>query len=120
MNDSSAVRAAAIERAVHAIEAAKLRVIGRDWNSGGHHLDLVATPGEDILAVVEVRAVAHGTLGPCVTAVTEARFWQAADAARAWMREHGTRYEDLWLLVVTVDPDGCAEVAAGNAAEGVA
>lgn len=120
MNDSSAVRTAAIEQAVNAIEAAKLRVIDRDWNSGGHHLDLVATPGEDILAAVEVRAVAHGTLGPCVTAVTEARFWQAADAARAWMREHGTRYEDLWLVVVTVDPDGCAEVAAGNAAEGVA
>lgn len=117
MNDSSALRATAIERAAHAIEAAKLRVLARDWNSGEHHLDLVATPGEDILAAVEVRAVAHGTLGPCVTAVPEARFWQATDAARAWMREHGTRYEDLWLIVVTVDPDGSVAVSVGNVAE---
>jgi Holliday junction resolvase-like predicted endonuclease len=120
VNDSCAGRAAAIERAANAIEAAKLRVIDRDWSSGGHHLDLVATPGEDILAAVEVRAVAHGIPGACVTAVTEDRFRQATDASRAWMREHGTRYEDLWLVIVTVDPDGCAEATVGNAAEGVA
>jgi Holliday junction resolvase-like predicted endonuclease len=113
MNDSSARRAAAIERAAHAIEAAKLRVIGRDWRSGEHHLDLVATPGTDILAAVEVRAVVHGTL----TAITEVRFRQATDAAHAWMREHDVRYDDLWLIIVTLDPDGTSEFALGNAAE---
>jgi Holliday junction resolvase-like predicted endonuclease len=114
------VRAAAIERAVNAIEAAKLRVIDRDWSSGGHHLDLVATPGEDILAAVEVRAVAHGIPSACVTAVTEDRFRQATDASRAWMREHGTQYEDLWLILVTVDPGSGVSIVTGNAAEGVA
>jgi Holliday junction resolvase-like predicted endonuclease len=117
MNDSSAVRAAAIERAASAIEAVKLRVLDRDWWSGEHHLDLVATPGGDILAAVEVRTVAHGDLSACVTALTEARFCQATDAARAWMREHRARYEDLWVVLVTVDPDTGIRLVTGNAAE---
>jgi hypothetical protein len=33
------------------------------------------------------------------------------------MREHDTRYDDLWLVIVTVDPDGSVELVAGNAAE---
>ena len=57
MNEpSSALRAAAIERAAQAIEADKLQVIDRDWQSGEHRLDLAATPGAGILAAVEVRA----------------------------------------------------------------
>ena len=57
MNEpSSALRAAAIERAARAIEADKLQVIDRDWQSGEHRLDLAATPGAGILAAVEVRA----------------------------------------------------------------
>ena len=116
-DDSSALRAAAIKRAAHAIEAAKLRVLDRDWCSGEHRLDLVATPGEDILAAVEVRTVANGSLGACVTALTEARFWKATDAARAWMREHRASYEDLWVVLVTVDPASGVEVVTGNAAE---
>ena len=92
-------------------------MIDRDWQSGEHRLDLVATPGDGILAAVEVRAVAHGTLGACVTAISEDRIRQLTDAARAWMREHDARYDDLWVVMVTVDPDGCAEVVAGNAAE---
>jgi len=117
MNEPSALRAAAIERAAQVIEAAKLRVIDRDWRSGEHHLDLVATPGGEILAAVEVRTVAHGTLGACVTAITEDRFRQVTGAAHAWMREHDIRYDDLWLIIVTLDPDGSVELALGNAAE---
>ncbi len=113
MNEPSAQRAAVIERAAHVIEAAKLQVIDRDWRSGEHHLDLVATPGTDILAAVEVRAVAHGTL----TAITEHRFRQTTDAAHAWMREHDARYDDLWLIIVTLDPRGTAGLALGNAKE---
>ena len=57
MNEpSSALRAAAIERAALTIEAAKLQVIDWDWMSGEHRLDLVATPGDGILAAVEVRS----------------------------------------------------------------
>jgi Holliday junction resolvase-like predicted endonuclease len=117
MNEPSALRAAAIERAAQVIEAAKLQVIDRDWRSGEHHLDLVATPGGEILAAVEVRTVAHGTLGACVTAITEDRFRQVTDAAHAWMREHDARHDDLWLIIVTLDPDGSVELALGNAAE---
>ena len=117
MNEPSALRAAAIERAAQVIEAAKLQVIDRDWTSGEHHLDLVATPGTDILAVIEVRTVAHGTLAACVTAITDDRFRQATGAAHAWMREHDARYDDLWLVIVTLDPDGSAGFAIGNAAE---
>ena len=117
MNEPSALRAAAIERAAQVIEAAKLQVIDRDWRSGEHHLDLVATPGGDILAAVEVRTVAHGTLGACVTAITEDRFRQVTGAAHAWMREHDARHDDLWLIIVTLDPDGSVELALGNAAE---
>jgi Holliday junction resolvase-like predicted endonuclease len=117
MNEpSSPLLATAIERAARAVEAAKLQVIGRDWQSGEHHLDLVATPGDGILAAVEVRAVAHGAAGACITAVSEDRIQQLTGAAREWIAEHDTHYDDLWLVIVTVDPDGCAELV-GNAAE---
>jgi Holliday junction resolvase-like predicted endonuclease len=83
MNEpSSALRAAAIKRAARAIEADKLQVILRDWQSGEHRLDLVATPGAGILAAVEVRGVAHGTLGACITAVSEDRIRQLTGARR--------------------------------------
>jgi Holliday junction resolvase-like predicted endonuclease len=63
MNEpSSPLRAAVTERAARAIEAAKLQVIDRDWQSGERRLDLVATSGDGILAAVEVRVVAHSTL----------------------------------------------------------
>jgi Holliday junction resolvase-like predicted endonuclease len=117
MNEPSAPRAAAIERAAQVIEAAKLQVTDRDWRSGEHHLGLVATPGGDILGAVEVRTVAHGTLAACVTAIAEDRFRQVTGAARAWMREHDARHDDLWLIIVTLDPDGSVELALGNAAE---
>jgi magnesium chelatase family protein len=59
MNEpSSALRAAAIERAARAIQADKLQVIDRDWQSGEHPLDLAATPGAGIFAAVEVRVAA--------------------------------------------------------------
>ena len=118
MNEhSSALRATVIGRAARAIEAAKLQVIDRDWQSGEHRLDLVATPGDGILAAVEVRAVAYGILGACITAISEDRIRQLTDAGRAWIREHDTRYDDLWVVIVTVDPDGSAGLVAGNAAE---
>lgn len=117
MNKSSALRATAIDRAARAIEAAKLQVIDRDWQPGEHRLDLVATPGEGIHAGVEVRAVAHGTLGACVMAITEDRIRQLTGAARAWMREHDTGYDALWLVIVTVHPDGSVGLIARNAAE---
>jgi DNA processing protein len=111
MNEPSATRAAAIDLAAYVIEAAKLRVLDRDWQSGEHHLDLVATPGGDILAAVEVRAVAHGTLETCVTAITQDRGHHVTDAAHAWIREHDGRYDDeLWLIIVTLDPDGSVRV----------
>jgi Holliday junction resolvase-like predicted endonuclease len=117
MNEPSPdLRAAAIEAAARAIEAAKLRVIDRDWQSGDHRLDMVATPGEGILAAVEVRAVAHDALGPCAAAITEDRVRHLTGAARAWMREHDAGDDDLWLVIVTVDPDGSVELAVANAA----
>ena len=117
MNEpSSALRAAAIERAARAIEADKLQVIDRDWQSGEHRLDLVATPGEGILAAVEVRAVAHGTLGTCVTAIGEDRIRRLTGAGREWMREHDD-YDDLWLVIVMVDLDGPVALVVGNASE---
>jgi Holliday junction resolvase-like predicted endonuclease len=119
MNEpSSPLRAAVIERAARAIEAAKLKVINRDWRSGEHRLDLVATPGDGILAAVEVRDVAHGTLGACVTAISEDRIRQLTGAGgREWMREHDDDYGDLWLVIVMVDPDGSVELVVGDAAE---
>jgi Holliday junction resolvase-like predicted endonuclease len=117
MNEpSSSLRAAAIERAALTIEAAKLQVIDRDWRSGEHRLDLVATPGDGILAAVEVRAVAHGTPDACITAISEDRIRQLTGAGREWMREHDD-YDDLWLVIVMVDPDGSVELVVGNAAE---
>ena len=118
MNEpSSALRAAAIERAARAIQADKLQVIDRDWQSGEHRLDLAATPGAGIFAAVEVRAVAHGAPGACITAISEDRIRQLTDAGRAWIREHDIRYDDLWVVIATVDPDGSAGLVAGNAAE---
>jgi Holliday junction resolvase-like predicted endonuclease len=116
VNNSSAMRTAAIERAASAIEAAKLQVLDRDWSSGRHHLDLVTTPGGDILAAVQVRTVPYETPGPYVTALTEDRFCQVTDALRAWAAEQGACYEDLWVIVVTVDPGAGIAVSAENAA----
>jgi Holliday junction resolvase-like predicted endonuclease len=113
MNEpSSALRTAAIERAARVIEAAKLQVIDRDWQSGEHRLDLVATPGESILAAVEVRAVALGPICACITAISEDRIRQLTDAGRAWIRAHDIRYDNLWLVIVTAGPDGSAVNAA--------
>ena len=118
MNEpSSALRAAAIEQAARAIEADKLQVIDRDWESGEHRLALAATPGAGILAAVEVRAVAHGTPGACITAISEDRIRQLTGAGREWIRQHDARYDDLWVVIVTVDPDGSVELVVGNAAE---
>ena len=76
------------------------------------------TPVPGVLpAAVEVRTVAHGTLGACITAISEDRIRQLTDAGRAWIREHDTRYDDLWVVIVTVDPEGSAGLVAGNAAE---
>jgi Holliday junction resolvase-like predicted endonuclease len=117
MNEpSSALRAAAIEVAARAIEAAKLQVIDRDWQSGEHRLDLAATPGDGILAAVEVRAVTHSTLDACITAISEDRIRQLTGARRGWMREHD-EYDDLWLVIVMVDPDGSVELVVVDAAE---
>jgi Holliday junction resolvase-like predicted endonuclease len=118
MNEpSSPLRAAAIERAALAIEAAKLQVIDRDWQSGEHRLDLVATPGEGILAAVEVQSVAHGTLDADVRAISEDRIRQLTGAGREWMRQHDDDYDDLWLVIVMVDPDGSVGLVVGDAAE---
>ena len=118
MNEpSSALRAAAIEQAARAIEADKLQVIDRDWQSGEHRLELTATPGAGILAAVEVRAVAHGTPGACITAISEDRIRQLTGAGREWIRQHDARYDDLWLVIVTAGPDGSAGLVAGNATE---
>jgi Holliday junction resolvase-like predicted endonuclease len=102
---SSAVPMAAIERATRAIEVAKLPVIDRDWQSEEHRLDPVATPGEGILAAVEVRAVAHGTIGACVTAITEDRIRQLTGAGRAWVREHDAHFDDLWRVNAEIPRD---------------
>jgi Holliday junction resolvase-like predicted endonuclease len=117
MNDPSALRADAIERAARVIKAAKLQVLDRDWSSGGHHLDLVTTPGSDILAVLVVRAAKPGGARASLTVLSEAGFREATDALRAWMRERGTVYHDLWVVTVTVDPVTGVEVSLGNAAE---
>ncbi len=119
MNDSPASPADATERAADVIEAARLQVLDRNWDSGEHHLDLVASPGSDILAAVEVKTVTPGTPpGACLTTVTETRFLQAAAAARAWIAERGGGfYTDLWVIVVTLDPASGLQVVTGNAAE---
>ena len=38
-------------------------------------------------------------------------------AGREWIRQHDTRYDDLWVVIVTAGPDGSAGLVAGNAAE---
>jgi len=118
MNEpSSPLRATATEVAARAIGAVKLQVIDRDWQSGGHRLDLVATPGDGILATVEVRAVAHGAPDAFIKAISEDRVRQLTGAAREWIREHDDDYDDLWLVFVMVDLDGSVELVVGNAAE---
>jgi len=67
---SSPVRAAAIDRAARVLEAGRLQVIDRDWQSGEHRLDLVATPGAGILAAVEVRDAPPAAKGADVPAVS--------------------------------------------------
>lgn len=120
MNDvSSALHTAAIERAARVLEAEKLQVLDRDWTFGEHHLDLVATPGSDILAAVEVVIATRGSRDARIAALTESRFRQVADAARVWKQRREVLFGDLWVVLVSVDPASGTEVAAGNAATGV-
>jgi Holliday junction resolvase-like predicted endonuclease len=121
VNDvSAALRAAAVNRAARVLEGQKLQVLDRDWTSGQHHLDLVVTPGSDILAAVEVAIVTQGPEGASVATLTESRFRQVADAAREWKRQREALFGDLWVILVSVDPAGGTAVATGNAATGVA
>jgi Holliday junction resolvase-like predicted endonuclease len=114
VKDTCVVRAVAISRAASVIEAAQLHVLGRDWSSGPHRLDLVATPGADILAAVEVRITTSEASPSALVALTEAQFLKATDAARAWMRQRDARYEDLWVVLVTVDPSAAIELVTQN------
>lgn len=121
MNDvSSALRTAAINRAARVLEGQKLQVLDRNWVSGEHHLDLVATPGSDILAAVEVRIVTQDSADARVATLTESRFWQATDAAREWKRQREAVFNDVWIILVSVDPASGIDVVTGNAATGVA
>jgi Holliday junction resolvase-like predicted endonuclease len=97
-----------------------MHVLDRNWTSGEHHLDLVATPGSDILAAVEVTIVTQGFLGACVATLTESRFRHATDAARELKRQREVHFNDLWVVLISVDPASGVEVVTGNAATGVA
>ena len=44
---------------------------------------------------------------PALARLRGSRSWNAGDA----------RYDDLWLVIVMVDPDGPVELVVGNAAE---
>jgi hypothetical protein len=116
MNDDSAVPAAAVDIAARAAKAARLLVLDLGWTCGDHHLDMVATAGEDTLVVAEVRAVAHSEAGACNAALAEPRLGQALDAGRAWISQHGTCHRELWAVVVTTDPDGGMAAVAGISA----
>lgn len=83
---------------------------------GGHRLDLVASPGSDILAAVEVTVAAPCAPGVCMAALTEDRFRKATGALREWMRQREALYRDLWVVLVTVDPDHGTGVVTANAA----
>ena len=121
MNDvSAALRAAAVNLAARVLEGQKLQVLDRSWTCGQHHLDLVVTPGSDILAAVEVAIVAQGSEGVSVATLTESRFQQVTDAAREWKRQREALFNDLWVILVSVDPAGGTGVTIGNAATGVA
>lgn len=121
MNDvSAALHAAAVNRAARVLEGQKMQVLDRNWTSGDHHLDLVATPGSDILAAVEVAIVTRGSEGASVATLTESRFRQVTDAAREWKRRREGLFGDLWVILVSVDPAGGTAIDIGNAPTGVA
>jgi len=121
VNDvSSALRTAAVNRAARVLEGQKLQVLDRNRASGEHHLDLVTTPGSDILAAAGVRIVTRDSLAACMAALTEARFRQAADAARERQRQREGLFHDLRGILAAVDPASGTEVVTGNAPTGVA
>ena len=49
--------------------------------------------------------------------MSEDRIRQLTGAGLEWMREHDARYDDLWLVIVMVDPDGPVALVVGDAAE---
>jgi Holliday junction resolvase-like predicted endonuclease len=121
VNDvSAALHAAAVNRAARVLEGQKLQVLDRNWTSGPYHLDLVVTPGSDILAAVEVAIVTQSSEGASVATLTESRFQQVTDAVREWKRQREALFNDLWVILVTVDPAGGTAVTIGNAPTGVA
>jgi Holliday junction resolvase-like predicted endonuclease len=107
----------AVERAVRVLEHHKLTVLEESWQSGRHRLTIIATPGGGILAGVEVRSAASPVPAGCLTVLTADHVTAVVQALQAWNREHGGKFDELWLAIVALHPDGAFEVVSGDAAE---
>ena len=107
----------AVRRAARVLIHHKLTVLEENWQFGGHRLTFIATPGGGILAGVEVRPAATPILPGCLMALSADRVTTVVQALRAWNREHGGEYDELWFIIVTLHPEGAIEVISGNAAD---
>ena len=105
------------KRATRVLIHHKLTVLDENWQSGGHRLTIIATPGGGILAGVEVRSAASPVPPGCLTALTADRVTSVVQALHAWNREHGGEFDELWFVIVTLHPKDAFEVVSGNAAE---
>ena len=107
----------AVTRANRVLIHHKLTVLEENWQSGGHRLTIIATPGGGILAGVEVRSAASPVPPGCLTALTADRVTSALQAPHAWNQEHGGEFAELWFVIVTLYPERAIEVVSGNAAD---
>ena len=84
---------AAIMCAARYLQSTGLRVLDRDWYHGEGHLDIIAADG-GVLVVCVVKTGRRGGRHP-LAALSRGRARSKRRLAVAWMREHGTRYQEI-------------------------
>ncbi len=87
-----------------ALSADGWTVLSRNWRGGGGELDLVVSRSTS-LRFVEVKT--RGTDDPVgLESVGPVKQANLVRAARAWMLEHCTDYDEIAFMVALVEPDG--------------
>ena len=108
-----------VKRAARLLEQHKFKVLEENWQSGRRRLAIVATPGGGILAGVEVRSAAAPAPGGCLTAFTAHRVSAVIRDLYAWSRQHNAgEFDEFWLVIVMLHPDGTVDVVSRDAAPG--
>ncbi len=119
MSDARAERARVINEAWRQVDLGGCRVMDKNWRSGEHQLDLVATDGHGTLIAVDVRDPAPGGQVPELDDISDDRADQLRAAAQAWAAQQRHPYDEVRVDVVGFVPSRAGSLTCEHV-EGVA